>query len=189
MTATAAPFGFRPVYHPTGLDRGTKRTIASGYATALYKGMPVTLATNGTIVAGAAAADIKGIFNGVEYVDPQGKPNYSPFWPAAQTVLAGTSPVAYVWEDPGTVFEVQANGPVLQAAIGDQTDAVNVGNGNAMTGLSTAAVSSTLAGVGVQGQFRIVGFGGQQDNAPGDLFTIVQVQIARDQFVANKTAV
>lgn len=189
MTATAAPFGFKPVYHPTGLDRGTKRTIASGYGTALYKGMPVTLATDGTVVAGAAAADIKGIFAGVEYVDPQGKPNYSPFWPAGQTVLSGTIPTAYVWEDPGTVFEVQANGSIAQAAIGDQTDVVNVGAGSAQTGQSTAGVSSALAGAGVQGQFRITAFGGQLDNVAGDAFTIVQVQIARDQFIANKVAV
>lgn len=189
MTATASPFGFRPVYHPTGLDRATKRTIASGYGTAIYKGAPVTLNTNGTITLGAAAADIKGIFDGVEYTDQLGKPNYSPFWPAGQLVLAGTTPTAYVWEDPGTVFEVQANGSVPQAAIGDQTDVVNVGAGTVMTGQSTSGVSSTLAGAGAQGQFRIVGFGLQEDNQPGDLFTILQVQIARDQFIANKVAV
>lgn len=189
MTATAAPFGFRPANHPTGLDRGTKRTIASGYGTAIFKGAPVILNTNGTIVAGAAASDILGIFNGVEYIDALGKPNYSNFWPAGQLTLTGTAPVAYVWEDQGTVFEVQANGSVPQTALGDQTDVVNVGNGNAMIGLSTCGVSATLAGAAAQGQFRIVGFGGQLDNVAGDLFTVVQVQIARDQFIANKVAI
>lgn len=189
MSAVSAPFGFKPVYHPTGLDRGSPYAIASGYGTTLYKGMPVTLNTNGTIVAAAAAADIKGIFAGVEYVDPQGKPNYSPFWPANQTVYPGTTPRAYVWDDLGTVFEVQANGPVAATAIGDQTDVVNVGNGSVQTGQSTSGVSSTLAGAGVQGQFRIIGFSLAQDNVPGDLFTIVRVQVARDQYVANKVAV
>jgi hypothetical protein len=188
MTAVAAPFGFRPVYHPTGLDRGILRTIASGYGTALYKGMPVTLNTNGTIVAGAAAADILGIFNGVEFIDATGKPNFQNFWPAGQTVQSGTPVNAYVWEDPATVFEVQANGPIVQADVGTQADVVNVGAGNAMTGLSTAALGAVVA-AGAQGQFRIMGFALNQDNAIGDAFTIVQVQIARSQFVANKVAI
>lgn len=189
MTAVSAPFGFTPVYHPTGLDRGIRRTIASGYGTAIYKGMLALLNTNGTVVAGTAAADYLGIFAGVEYVDSTGKPNYSPFWPAGQTTFSGTNPNAYIWEDDRTVFEVQANGPVAQAAIGDQTDVVNVGAGSALTGQSTSGVSSTLAGVGVQGQFRITGFRLSEDNSPGDAFTVVQVQMARQQFVANKTAI
>lgn len=189
MTATAAPFGFRPVFHPTGLDRGIKRTIAGGYASNIFKGAPVILATTGSIIIGTAAADILGIFNGVEYQDTTSKPNYSPYWPASQAVLTGSAPIAYVWEDPATVFEVQANGPVAAAAVGDQADVVNPGAGNTMTGQSTAALSSTMAGVGVQAQFRVYGLGGGLDNAWGDLFTIVQVQMARQQFVANKVAI
>lgn len=189
MTAVAAPFGFRPVFHPTGLDRGILRTIASAYGTAIYKGGPVILNTNGTIVVGTAAADILGIFNGVEYVDSTGKPNYSTFWPAGQTLFTGTEAKAYVWEDPATVFEVQANGPMPATSVGDQADVVNPGAGNALTGLSTAALSTTLAGAGAQAQFRIYGLSRYEDNAWGDAFTIVQVQMARQQFVSNKVAV
>ena len=186
MSATSAPFGFRPAYQPTGLDRAKKYTIASAYGTAIYKGMPVILNTNGTIVAGTAAADLLGIFAGVEYTDAQGKPNYSNFWPAAQV---GTNIVAWVYDDPSNVYEVQADGSIAQAGVGDQADVSNVGTGSSTTGLSTATLSSTLAGAGVQAQFRIVGFGQQLDNAPGDAFTIVQVQIARQQYISNKVAV
>lgn len=191
MTAVSAPFGFTPVYHPTGLDRGIRRTIASGYGTAIYKGAMVTMNTNGTITLAAAAADFLGVFAGVEYVDPSGKPNYSPYWPAGQTTFNGglSNPNAYVWEDALTVFEVQANGPVPQAAIYDQADVVNVGAGNVLIGLSTSGLNSTLVGVGVQGQWRIVGFRLSADNAPGDAFTVVQVQMARQQTIANKVAV
>lgn len=189
MTAVSAPFGFRPVFHPTGLDRGIKRAIAAAYGTAIYKGSPVILNTNGTIVIGTAAADILGIFAGCEFKDAAGKPNYSPFWPAGQTLASGETGIAYVWEDPATVFEVQANGPVAATAVGDQADVVNPGTGNTMTGQSTAGLSSSLAGAGVQAQFRIYGLGGGLDNAWGDLFTIVQVQMARQQFVANKVAI
>lgn len=189
MTAQAAPFGFRPVLHSTGLDRARRRTIAPGYGTALYKGMMVTLNTNGTIVAAAAAADFLGVFAGVEYTDVNGKPNYSPYWPAAQQVLANTPIIAYVWEDFDTMFEVQANGSIAATAIGDQADVVNVGAGSTMTGLSTSALNSTLAGAGVQGQWRIEEIAGYPDNAAGDAFTIVRVKMARQQFIANKVAV
>lgn len=188
MTATAAPFGFRPVFHSTGFDRATRRTIASG-AAAIYKGSPVTLQANGTIAIAAAAQDILGIFNGVEYIDPTGRPIYSPTWPAGATFAAGTLPIAYVWEDFDTMFEVQANGPVAWTAIGDHADVVNPTTGSASQGLSTASLNATLAGTGVQGQFRIQDISPYVDNFAGDAFTIVRVKIARDQFIANKVAI
>jgi len=189
MTASAAPFGFRPAFHSTGLDRAKRRTVAGGYASAIYKGSPVILNTNGTLNIGTAAADLLGIFAGCEYVDATGKPTYSPFWPAAQAIFPNTTPIAYVWEDFDTMFEVQANGPVPQTAIGDQADVVNPGNGSTLTGQSTAALSSTLAGAGAQAQFRIEDIAPYVDNAAGDAFTIVRVKLARSQFIANKVAV
>lgn len=187
MSATAAPFGFRPAYNPIGLERAKKYAVAAAYGTAMYKGQPVILNTNGTVTAGTAAADLLGIAAGFDWVDATGKPTVSTFWPAGQTVLSGTTPTAWVYDDPNNVYEVQSDGSVAQAAIGDQSDVSNVGN-NSLS-LSTCTLNATLAGVGVQGQFRIVGFGQQIDNVPGDAFTIVQVQLARSQYVSNKVAV
>lgn len=184
MSATNAPFGFRPAYNPIGLDRAKKYTIASGYGTAINKWAPVILNTNGTITAGTAGADIKGVFIGCEYLDSTGRPAYSTFWPAGTT---GTSIVAWVADDLNNVYEVQADGSVPQSAIGDECDVSNVNS--AASGLSQATVSATLAGAGAQGQFRIVGFGQQVDNTPGDAFTILQVQVARAQDSANKVAI
>jgi hypothetical protein len=189
MSATLAPFGFRPSYNPIGLERAKKYTIAGGFATAIFKGQPVILNTNGTITNGAAAADLLGVFAGVEYVDATGKPTVSNFWPAAQAVFAGSVPTAWVYDDPNEVYEVQADGSIAQTAIGDQADYSNVNAGSISTGLSAATLSATLAGAGVQAQWRIVGFGQGVDNTPGDAFTVVQVQLARSQFVANKVAV
>ena len=62
MSATSAPFGFRPVYHPTGLDRAVALAggIASAYGTGILKNQPVALDTNGNIiVATAGSAFIK----------------------------------------------------------------------------------------------------------------------------------
>ena len=78
---------------------------------------------------------------------------------------------------------------LVQTAVGDQADFVNPGTGSATTGLGTCAISSTLAGAGVQAQLRIVGFSLAPDNAPGDAYTVVQAQIARQQYVSNKVAI
>lgn len=189
MSAVSAPFGFRPVLHPSGTMRPTKYTIAGSYGSAIYNGMPVILATNGTITAGTAAADLLGVFAGCEYIDATGKPNVSPNWPAAQSILAGTEAIAYVYDNPSTLFEVQADGSIAQTAVGDQADMSNATAGSALTGQSQATLSATLAGAGAQAQFRIIGFGKGSDNAPGDAFTVVQVQIARHQYIANKVAI
>lgn len=187
MSAASAPFGFRPAYNPIGLERAKKYTIAGAYGTAIYEGMPVILNTNGTVTAGTAAADLLGIFAGCEYIDATGKPNVSTFWPAAQAILSGSVPVAWVYDDPNNVYEVQADGSVAQTAVGDQADVTNVGaNGN---GRSQATLASALAGAGVQAQFRIIGFSQALDNVPGDAFTVVQVQLARSQYIANKVAI
>jgi hypothetical protein len=189
MSASSTPFGFRPVYHPSGLDRPSKYTVAAAYGTAMYKNQPCILNTNGTVTVGTAAADLLGILAGFEYIDATGKPWVSTYWPAGQTLATGTVPTAWVYDDPKIVYEVQADGSVAQTAVGDQADVTNVGNFNATTFISTCTLASALAGVGVQAQFRIVGFGQQLDNAPGDAFTIVQVTLARSQYVANKVAI
>lgn len=185
---TLAPFGFRPAYHPTGLERGISYAVAAAYPVNMFKGDPVILNTNGTVTAGTAAADLLGVFNGVEFIDVTGKPTYSNFWPAGQTVFPGQVPTAYVWSDPNVVYDVQVNGSVAITAIGDQADMV-VGAGSIQTGLSTAALNATLVGAAGQGQFRIIDINRDPANAVGDPFTVVQVQLARSQFVANKVAI
>src|SRR5688500_17250058 len=132
---SAAPFGFRPVYHPTGMHRASPHKIASGYATSIFKGDPVILATTGLITIGTAAADLIGVFNGVEYVDATGRPCVSNMWLAA---TVATDVTASVWDHPDTVFEVEGNGSYVQADIGAQAD-VEMAAGDSATGLSKCA--------------------------------------------------
>lgn len=186
MSATAAPFGMRPAYHPTGLDRASAYTIGTGYATSIYKGSPVILNTDGTLNIGTTNADIIGVFDGVEYKDSTGKQTYSNFWLAS---TAATNIVAWVWDNPYTVFDIQSNGTIAATAVGDQADFVNPNTGSTSTGLSTATINTTLKGAGNQGQLRIVGLNLDPSNAWGDTYTVVQVQIARHQYVSNKTAI
>lgn len=189
MSATSAPFGFRPAYHPSGLDRARRYAIAGAYAVNIFKGAPVILNAAGSVIIGTAAADLLGIFVGCEFIDSTGKPTVSNFWPANQAIQPNTTVTAWVLDDPNIVYEVQADGSIPLTAIGEQADVSNVGAGSAATGLSAATLSSVLSGAGVQAQWRIVGFGQALDNAPGDAFTVVQVSLARSQYVANKVAV
>ena len=186
---TLNPFGFRPAYHPNGIDRARAYPMTTAYGTTLYKGQPVILSATGQVVVGTAAADLLGIFAGVEYVDATGKPTESNFWPAGQTTFPNSVITAWVWDDPQMIYAAQADGSVPATAVGNQGDVTNVGNGSIYTGLSAATFASALSGVGSQGQFRIVGFDQDPANAAGDAYTVVQVQIARHQYVANKVAV
>lgn len=190
MSLINAPFGFRSAFGKTGQPRVSMHTIASGYGTAIYKGMPVTLDPNGTIIAAVAASDILGIMAGVEYIDGTGRPVYSPSWPAGQTVMAGTKPRVFLFGelDQQVVFEVQATGPIQQTDIGSQADVANVNAGSASTGHSACGLGAPVAS-GAQGQFRILEVSPYVDNAVGDPFTIVRVSIARNQFFANKVAI
>jgi hypothetical protein len=58
-----------------------------------------------------------------------------------------------------------------------------------VTGLSNCSINHTLAGAGAQKQLRIMDLAPYPDNAWGDTYTIVRVQIARHQYVSNKVAI
>lgn len=190
MSTTSAPFGLDAAYHPSGQVRATAypNGISSGYGTAIYKGAPVMMLTTGYLALAAATTDnFLGAFAGVEYTDPvTQRPVVSPYWGSGQT-YAGTA-TAYVWDDPNIEYRIQASGSLTQAAIGDQGNFTSVTAGSTNTGLSAAMLNATLTGSGAQGQLRIVGLDPAIDNAWGDAYTVVRVQIAEHQYVANKVA-
>jgi hypothetical protein len=51
-------------------------------------------------------------------------------------------------------------------------------------GTSTAAIATTDVAVGTQAQVQVTGLGREINNAWGDTYTIVQVKLANDAFVA-----
>jgi hypothetical protein len=82
MSLTSAPFGLRPAFHPSGLDRAQALAngIVSGYATDILKGAPVrynstagTSVAAGTITNAAASGAWSGAFAGVEFTDTTGR--------------------------------------------------------------------------------------------------------------------
>ncbi|MDV7393757.1 hypothetical protein RZS08_20435, partial [Arthrospira platensis SPKY1] len=105
MALTASPFGFLLRKHPTGQSRANAYTIDAAYDTAIGYGDAVILNTNGTLTVGTATNDLIGVFAGVHYKDATGKPTFTKRWPGA--VAGATEIVAYVYDDPENVFEVQ----------------------------------------------------------------------------------
>ena len=191
MTAISAPFGMRPVFHPSGLTRprALYNGIPSGYNTNLFQGTPVAIdGTTGQVIIAASNGDYMGPFAGVEYTPSGGRPTWSNWWPANTVLQANTQAVVYYYEDVDIFYEMQAVGPVLQLAIGDGAAFVNVGAGDVGSGLSLAQLGGTLLGAAplpVQ-IVDLAGASGNLGNAWGDAFTIVRVRVGRHQFWANK---
>lgn len=220
MASTFKPFGLKPAYHPSGLDRATPFVGTNSYAVggdytapyslsageAFYQYQPVGLTASGqlTIAEGSAAdGTIYGVFDGVEFTDSQGRRSVGK-WISKAALDASTDIVFWIWTDPALVYEAQVNGSADTGSIGQQynfstatgyttADGTSIGVGGA--GFSTAALAAAPVGTGEQGQVRVVGLGREvafpagETNAWGDDYTIVQVQIANDTFVAPKTSV
>jgi len=66
MSSSNAPFGLRPAFHPSGLDRAQALAngIASAYGTDILKGQPVKLNSSGNLVVAGAGDSFQGAFAG-----------------------------------------------------------------------------------------------------------------------------
>ena len=188
MTATAAPFGLRPAMHGSGgVLRPSRRSIATGYTTALYKGSPVLIAADGTVnLAVANSGRIDGVFVGCEYTDSTGKRNVSNFWPGTS---GNSNIVAWIIDDPTAIFDIQPHGTLAASAMaGGHGVSASPGSGSTSTGLSTASLDTATAGT-TSKQLIVVDLAAAEDNAWGDSFTIVRVKLANSVFAAAVTAI
>ena len=184
MSATFQPFGLKPVYHPSGLDRavpfvGTNTYVPGTSYSAPYslssgqsfwQFQPVAITSSGQLTIAnqtASSGKVYGVFDGVEYTNSDGRRSVAKY--AAKTTLdASTNIVFWIFSDPALVYEIQVNGSATSAAIGTEynfdttsgstvTDGIAIGNGGA--GFSTTALLATAVGTGNQGQVRVVGLG------------------------------
>jgi hypothetical protein len=107
---TNAPNGFVPVEKLDG-SAWTGATnpyqIASVYATAIYRGDPVTILSDGTLGVGVAGSACVGVFWGVKFTDSTGRVRFENYWPGNPGVLTGSTVEALVIDDPNVVFSVQ----------------------------------------------------------------------------------
>jgi hypothetical protein len=220
MSTTFKPFGLKPVYHPSGLDRavpfvGTNTFVTGSTFTAPYslsagetffQYQPVSLTASGQLTIAnqtAASGTVYGVFDGVEYTTAEGRRTVGKS-ASKVTLDAATQIVFWIFADPAIVYEAQVNGSASTGSIGRQynfdttagslvTSGYTIGTGGA--GFSTTALLATPVATTVQGQVRVVGLGREvafptgELNAWGDAFTIVQVQIANNTFVAPKVSI
>ena len=103
------PYGFQPVNLIGGqVYAGSTRLmrIVTSYATSIYYGDVVKLASDGTIQkdTGSSTATPVGIFLGCTYTNPTtSQKTFSQYWPASTAVTAAQ---AYVVDDPDVLFKV-----------------------------------------------------------------------------------
>lgn len=194
MSSTSAPFGFRPSFHNSGQIRPKAYTIASTYAANIFSGDPVKLVDAGTIQLGTSdgtrtgtvdGISLLGIFAGVEYRDALGKPTISPFWPSGATA---TDIVAYVYDDPETLFDVEYANPgtpgttSVQTAVGEECDwTATAPGGSTSTGLSATSLTVIQA---TSGQFQITGFHNFPNDSLTDAYVTATVRINEHQYKA-----
>jgi hypothetical protein len=199
MSATSAPFGLRPAFHPSGLDRAaalangiqavsTSGNVSAGYASNILKGQPVKMNTAGYIEVAGTGDPFLGAFAGVEWTDATGRRRVSNYWPANESFQVG-SVIAYFYQDANIVYEIQAAGSLTQAAIGDEFDITNETAGSTTTGLSQATLGTTAAGSGNAKQMRVIDIAPYPDNAWGDAYTIVRAVISESQYAGTVNAI
>ena len=185
MSTTSQPFGLRPAYSPSGVVRPTAYAIATGYSSNILQNQPVKIGTDGNIQAAAIGDRFIGTFQGVEFTDSDGRRRVSNKWTAS---TAATDIVAYVTLDPTIVYEIQANGSIAVTDIGKQADFTTITAGSTVTGLSALMLdTATLTDTG-NASLRIIDIAPGPDNAFGDSYTVVQVQISEHQNVADRAA-
>ena len=185
MSTVSQPFGLRPSYSPSGVLRPTAYTILTGYASNILQNQPVKIGTDGTVQAAAIGDRFIGTFQGVEFTDSDGRRRVSNKWTASQ---AGTDIVAYVTLDPSIVYEIQANGSLAVTDIGSQADFTTITAGSTVTGLSALMLDTATLTTSGNASLRIIDLAPGPDNAFGDNYTIVQVQISEHQNVADRAA-
>ena len=198
MSSTNAPFGLRPAFHPSGLDRaqalanGIQAVSTSGinnvgYATNILKGQPVKYNASGWLNVAAAGDAFVGAFAGVEWTDSTGRRRVSNYWPASESFQTG-SVVAYFYNDPNIVYEIQSDATIAQTSLNAQFDFSNASAGSTTTGLSQATLGVSTATTSGVAQMRVVDIAPYPDNAWGDTYVIVRVTVSNHQNVATINA-
>jgi len=124
MSATFQPFGLKPAYHPSGLDRAvpfagtnTYVTGVSGYSApyslssgqSFWQYQPVAITSSGQLTIAnqtASSGKVYGVFDGVEYTNSDGRRSVAKY-ASKLTLDASTNIVFWIFSDPAIVYEAQ----------------------------------------------------------------------------------
>ena len=166
MANKDAAFGFRPTRHLSGGEiRTNEYTIATGFGTAIYTNQPVVGVTAGGIqhaidTSTGTVGLILGTFGGVQYTDgTTDEPTFKSYWKAS---TSASDILAYVYDDPSIVFEVQHSGTGTAAMNFGGFDYVGL-SGNTDTGISKAELDTST--VTTSGNFQQLGVSKDPDNS------------------------
>lgn len=166
MANSNKAFGFRPIGRvgSTVANGGdTQYRISSNYATAIYQGDLVTLAS-GYLASYASGGGILGVFLGCQYTDPTTKKTtFKNYYPAS---VVASDIVAFVADDPTTAFVVQAVGTPANTAIGRNAQLDTSVAGSATTGISGQEVGAPATGNATY-DLKVIGV--NQDPSVNDL--------------------
>lgn len=154
MANKDASFGLKPVRMMGGspYSGGQSRyRIAADYGTSIFQGDIVKQVTGGTVERAAAGSSVPvvGVFNGCMYTDPTSSEQiFSNYYPASTDA---SDIIAFIIDDPETVFEVQADDTFPVADLFGNFDIVDTNSGSTYTGISgveldvtTGATTTTL---------------------------------------------
>jgi len=161
MANKDAAFGFRPVRHLSGGEiRTNEYKIAANYGTSIFQGSPVLAVTAGGIEVAAAGNVVLGVFGGCFFTDPTtSKPTFSNHYPASTNA---SDIVAFVYDDPRIVFEVQHDGTGTAAMNFGGFDLVGT-SGSTTTGRSSGELDTSS--VTTSGQFKQIGISKDPNNS------------------------
>lgn len=164
MPNVSRPAGFIARKHLTGgVISLSRHHIASALAANIFEGdavIPVNTSKNITVA--AATNRIIGVFKGVQYVNAAGEVKFDHNWVSGTVAKTGTTPDAWVYDDPRILFLVQMSGAFALADIGAFADITKAVGGNTLTGISGDQLDSTTVGTGVA--FKIYDYDRSPDN-------------------------
>lgn len=200
MTATAAPFGLRPVHHISGQQRVSayRGNLVINSGQTLYNGTPIVYTpssktfaqVNANTTSGGTAANAvcMGAFAGIEYDDVDGRRQFRTWIAATTTISTTANIVIYVADDPNLVFEIQASGSLAEGAAGLQYNFTNITAGSTVTGQSGCTLDTTAIATTKYGHFLVTELFNDVGNAWGDTYTIVRGLLVAPQRHALRPA-
>jgi hypothetical protein len=192
MANSATPYGMVPVNLTGGLPfAGSTRMlpIASGYGTSIFFGDVVKIVNTGFIEKDTGTTTLApiGVFMGCTYEDATYGLTFRQYYPANTDPQGSQSIIAYVCDDPNTIFKIQGSAAMTQTALFANAGVVQ-GAGSTISGNSGVTLDVSTINTTAALPLRIVGWagnnveltqaGGQGQSvlAPGDDFPDVLVR-------------
>jgi len=186
MANKDASFGLKPVRMMGGspYSGGQSRyRIAANYGTSIFQGDLVMQVTGGGIEihADGGTVPIVGVFNGCMYTDPTTSEQvFSNYYPASTNA---SDLIAFVHDDPNTVFEIQADDTFPVADLFGNFDIVYTNSGSTYTGISGAELDVTTGATATSLPLKAIDISQDPDNsdvasANTNVLVVIQNHIA-----------